>query len=138
MSSLISLSFFCHLLIFFKNNFFEKLFQEYHQSRKQFETTSRQNSALIWVESACKVYQQTTDKKVSIQHPKADSETLNQDNSDQSVHYLPRPVCPKFYKKYFTRPPILSCMHGENRRSLSVQLAHNNDSDQNGWMPIQT
>ena len=31
---------FCCLLIFFKINFFEKFFQEYHQSVKQFESRS--------------------------------------------------------------------------------------------------
>ena len=31
---------FCRLLIFFKLNFFEKFFQAYHQSVKQFESKS--------------------------------------------------------------------------------------------------
>ena len=31
---------FCRLLLFFKSNFFEKLFQEYHQSVKQFGSRS--------------------------------------------------------------------------------------------------
>ena len=145
-----SFSLFCHLLIFFKNNFFKKLFEEYHQSVKQFGTTSRQTVHLdlgrICLQSLSaddKSYRwiENTYDKCQVSHPKANSETLNQENSDQSVHYLPRPVFQKFYKKYlayFTQPSILSCMHGENRRSLSVQLVHNNDSDQNRWMTIQT
>ena len=41
---------------FFKSNFFEKLFQEYDQSVKQFES----RTGLIWVQTVCKSYQQTT------------------------------------------------------------------------------
>ena len=42
---------------FFKIILFEKLFQEYHQSVKQFGTRT---SGLIWIPTVCKSYQQTT------------------------------------------------------------------------------
>ena len=47
---------FCRLLIFFKINFFENFFQEYHTSVKQIGSIL---SGLIWVQSVCKGYQQT-------------------------------------------------------------------------------
>ena len=47
----------CRLLNFFKINFFEKFFQEYHQSVNQFESIV---SGLIWVQTVCKGYQQMT------------------------------------------------------------------------------
>ena len=51
----------CHLLIFFKINFFEKFFQEYHQNVKQFWILIRPDSlsGLIWVQIVCKSYQET-------------------------------------------------------------------------------
>ena len=46
---------FCGLLIFFNFNFFEKFFQEYHQSVKQFGSRSEPTlcimSGLIWVQT---------------------------------------------------------------------------------------
>ena len=42
----------CHLLIFFKINFFEKFFQQGHQSVKQFGS--------CWIQTVLKGYQQTT------------------------------------------------------------------------------
>ena len=58
---------FCCLLIFFKITFFEKVFQEYHLSVKQIES----KSGLIWVQSVCKSYQQTTqgDKELNVYFP---------------------------------------------------------------------
>ena len=48
---------FCRLLIFFKINFFEKFFQEYDQSLKQFGSSL---SGLISAQTVCKSYQQAT------------------------------------------------------------------------------
>ena len=45
--------FFTFLDIFFKINFFEKFFQEYYQSVNVL-------SGLIWVQTVCKSYQQTS------------------------------------------------------------------------------
>ena len=44
-----------------KINFFKKLFQEYHQSVKTVWTHIRPNkmSGLVWVQTVCRVYQQT-------------------------------------------------------------------------------
>ena len=39
-------SYSCRLLIFFKNNFIEKKFQEYHQSVKRFDADQDQGS--VW------------------------------------------------------------------------------------------
>ena len=53
---------FCCLLIFFKFNFFEKNFQEYHQSVKHIWIPIRTDilSGLFWAQSVCNSYQQTT------------------------------------------------------------------------------
>ena len=51
---------FCRL-IFFKINFFEKFFQEYHLSVKQIGSRLGPTlSGLVWVQSVCKSYQQRT------------------------------------------------------------------------------
>ena len=48
----------CCLLIFFKINFFEKIFQEYHQIVKQFGSRSGLTSGLIWIQTVSKGNQQ--------------------------------------------------------------------------------
>ena len=55
---------FCCPLIFFKINFFEKFFQEYHQSVKKVWIQIRPEvmSGLIWVQTVCKSYQLMTVK----------------------------------------------------------------------------
>ena len=53
---------FCRLILS-KSAFSKNYFRKYHQSVKQFGSRSRQSmrlSILIWVQSACKGYQQTT------------------------------------------------------------------------------
>ena len=56
---------FCHRLNLLKINFFQKTLQEYHQSGKQFGTRSGsnpnflQNLTLIWIQTVCKIYQQS-------------------------------------------------------------------------------
>ena len=55
---------FCMLFLssadFFKINFFEKVFQEYHQSVKQLGSSSGLTFVgLIWLQTVCKSYQQT-------------------------------------------------------------------------------
>ena len=46
--------FFCHLWIFLKTNFFKKIFQEYHQSVKQFG--SRSGPTFYWAWSGSKLF----------------------------------------------------------------------------------
>ena len=47
--------------LFFKTNFFKKLFQEHYKSVKQFGSRSTDIlSVMIWVQTVCKGYQQTT------------------------------------------------------------------------------
>ena len=53
-------SYFCRLLIFFKINFFKKLFQEYHQSVSLDQDQAQHFVMPIWVHTVCKGYQQTT------------------------------------------------------------------------------
>ena len=54
----------CLLIFFFKISFFEKFFQEYHLSVKRFGSrsglTEHVLSGLIWFQTVCKSYQQTT------------------------------------------------------------------------------
>ena len=50
--------FYCHLLTFFQINFFKKIFQEHYQNWVQIRTDIM--SVLIWVQTVCKGYQQTT------------------------------------------------------------------------------
>ena len=52
----------CHLLTFFKINFFKIFFQEHYQSVKQFGSWSGPTllSALTWVQTDCKGYLQIT------------------------------------------------------------------------------
>ena len=51
---------FCRLLIFFKIYFLKKFFQEYHLSVRLDPDQARHFSALIWVQTVCKSYQQST------------------------------------------------------------------------------
>ena len=53
--------FFVVCWFFFKINFFKKFIQEHHLSVEQIESRSGPNdlSGLIWVQSVCKVYEQT-------------------------------------------------------------------------------
>ena len=52
---------FCLLLIFFKINFFEKFFQQYHQCQTDWIPIRPDIlSGLIWGQTVCKGYQQTT------------------------------------------------------------------------------
>ena len=44
---------------FFKINFLKRIFQKYHQIVKQFRP-DRPSSGLIWVQTVCRGYQQTT------------------------------------------------------------------------------
>ena len=75
---------FCRLLIFFIINFFQKFFQEFHEGIKQFE--SRSGSGLIWFQTICKGYQQTTlvGKEFIYIHPRELYTYL----SDKSVRLL--------------------------------------------------
>ena len=51
----------CRLLIFFKNQFFEKFFQEYHLCQTVWNQIRPDIlSGLIWVQTVCKGYQQMT------------------------------------------------------------------------------
>ena len=56
----------CGFFFFFLNYFFfkkkkkKKNFQEYHHSVKQFESRSDILASLIWIQTVCKGYQQTT------------------------------------------------------------------------------
>ena len=53
---------FCHLLIFLEINIFEKKNPKCHQSVKHFWIQIRPDvlSGLIWIQTVCKGYQQTT------------------------------------------------------------------------------
>ena len=53
---------FCRLMIFFKMNFFEKFFQEYHQCQTVWiQIRPDALSGLIWVQTTvCEGHQQTT------------------------------------------------------------------------------
>ena len=52
---------FCRLLIFFKINFFRKIFQEYHKCQTVWTLIRpRRIASLIWVQTVCKGYQQKT------------------------------------------------------------------------------
>ena len=86
-----SLNFFCRLLTFFKINFFKKFFQEHYKSVKQFET-----SVLIWVQTVCKGYQQTTleDLKVLRRSP----DLLNNVKIGQGqLQLIMEPICFTIY-----------------------------------------
>ena len=53
-----NLHIFCPLLIFFKIYNFKNFFQEYNKSVRQY--LAPHFSGLIWFQTVCKVYQQTT------------------------------------------------------------------------------
>ena len=56
---------FCRLIIFFKINFFEKIFQEYLQCQPIWlQIRPDILSGLIWVQTVSKDYQQTTIQQV--------------------------------------------------------------------------
>ena len=70
---------FCRLLIFFKINYFEKKFQEYHPSIL---------SGLIWVQTVCKGYQQTTLSRQGVEMQKYLYPVFNQISTMGTYHFF--------------------------------------------------
>ena len=63
---------FCRLLIFFQNIIFQKIFKEYHQCQTVWiQIRPGILSGLIWIQTVCTDYQQTTKVATSRQRVNA-------------------------------------------------------------------
>ena len=89
---------FCCLLIYFKINFFEKFFQDYHQCQTVWiQIRPDIMSGLIWIQTICKGYHQMTQTGNELSHNNINfKKRFHQQN-----HFLSQKWCSYYVSKIF-------------------------------------